>query len=438
MSRLSRRTVLKGAAGVSVALPLLRSLEARAEPLPPRRFLVFFHPNGVLPGEWFPTAGASEADFTISSSLKPLEPFREHVLILRGVDLKCIAVGPGEPHQRGMGALLTGRHLLEGTMVGNDGTLAGWASGISVDQRIAQELGKSTALGSLLLGVRAKGGHVHHHLSYSGPNQPLPVISAPVEAFDHVFSNFNGGDPGFARIRARRASVLDAVRGQLASVNRSLSGEDRARLEHHLTLVRDLETRLAATTRGEACFKPTRPGALEPDSETTMQQVAELQMDLMVLAFACDLTRVGTLQFSQAQNHIAFPWLESGMDGHTLSHVGRSDPVRVQIGWRDRWYAERFAGLLERLAAIPEGDGTLLDHTQILWVNELAEGNTHSQKNMPFVLAGHAAGFRMGRCVQYNGASHSDLLLSLLHGMGVDDPTFGNPDFLTGELTGLR
>ena len=130
MTKLSRRTVLKGAAGLTFALPLLPSLslQARADtPVFPKRLLIFFHPNGVLPTQWFPTAGASESDFTFSPSLQPLETFRDDVLILGGVGLKCNALGPGEPHQKGMGGLLTGWHLNQGTMIGGDGSLAGWA-----------------------------------------------------------------------------------------------------------------------------------------------------------------------------------------------------------------------------------------------------------------------------------------------------------------------
>jgi hypothetical protein len=435
-ARLSRRDLIKGAGGLALALPLLPSL-ARAEGVFPRRFIAFFHPNGVLPSQWFPAPSASETDFTFAPSLQPLEPFRSHVLQLQGVDMKCTAPGPGEPHQKGMGAVLTGWHLNEGNMVGGDGSLAGWARGISIDQRIAQVLGQGTRLGSLLLGIRSKGGDVRHHMSYGGDDQPLPVIDDPVQAFSRAFAGFVGSDPELDLIRQRRASVLDAVRGQLTELNRRLPAEERTQLNQHLALVRDLEMRLAATINGASCAKPAEPNPMTPDSAATMPEVAQLQTDLLVMAMACDITRVGSLQFSQGQNHINFPWLNSTWDGHALSHLGPSDPARPEIGVRDRWYAERFAYLLERLGSIPEGEATMLDHTLVFWVNELSEGYTHSHVGMPFVLAGGAAGFRMGRCVRYSGASHSNLLLSILHGMGVNDATFGNPDFTSGELPGL-
>lgn len=437
-ARISRRNVLKGAGGLAVSLPLFHSLGAFAQTggIPPKRLLIFYHPNGVLPSEWFPTAGATERDFTFSSSLQPLQPFKSDVLITKGIDLKCAALGPGEPHQKGMGGLLTGWHLNEGTMVGGDGSMAGWAKGISLDQRVAQVIGTHTKLGSLSLGIRPRGGDVRHHLSYAGSDLPLPCIADPTMAWNKIFSDFSGS-PEQERLKARRASVLDAVRAQVTLSKQALPPSERVQLEHHLDLVRDLEVRLAATTNGEACSKLGTPPAFEVDSAATMQDIATWQIDLMAMAFACDVTRVGILQFGQADNQLTFPWLGSTMDGHSLSHLGSTDPTRPQIAWRDRWYAEKFAYLLGKLKAIPEGDGTVLDHTLILWANELSEGNAHSLKSLPFVLAGHAGGFRMGRFVEYQSASHSDLLLSLLHAMDVPDASFGNPTYLTGELPNL-
>ncbi len=435
--RLSRRSLIKGASALGLALPLLPSLRARAEGAWPKRFIAFYHPNGVLPSAWIPAPSERETDFTFASSLEPLEAFRSQVLQLVGVDLKCAALGPGEPHQKGMGALLTGWHLNEGTMIGGDGSLAGWAKGPSLDQRIAAHVGASTKLGSLLLGVRSRGGDVRHHLCYEGENKPLPMISDPRQAFSHAFGDFVGSDPEQERLRRRRESVLDGVRTELAQLSRQLPREERAQLDHHLTLVRDLELRLAATTGGGSCERPLTPPELAPDSANTMPDITTLQIDLLVMAMACDITRVGALQFSQGQNHITFPWLDSTWDGHALSHLGATDPARAEIGVRDRWYAEKFAYLLSRLQNIPEGDGTMLDHTLVFWVNELAEGNTHSHAGMPFVLAGGAAGFRMGRCVRFNHASHSHLLVSLLRGFGIDDATFGNPDFGDQPLEGL-
>lgn len=435
MRRFSRRGVLHGLA----LLPFLPSLRASAQtatPTPPRRFLVFFHPNGILPSEWFPTQVTSDTAFTLGGSMAPLAPHKDLLLVTQGIDMKCTAPGPGEPHQRGMAAFLTGRHLLEGNQVGGDGSLAGYGSGQSIDQRIAQVIGKTTKYGSVQLGIRAGGGDVRHHLNYSGSNQPLPVQSSPKAAYDLMVSALNLSVAEREGVRTRRTSVLDAVRGQLSSVSASLPSAERSQLDQHLTLIRDMEARLSATA-GASCTLPASPAALDPNNAATMQTISRLQIDLMVTLMACDLTRVGTLQYSQAQNHITFPWLQSDIDGHALSHVGNSDPVRADIGKRDRWYAGELAYLLEKLKTTREGDGYMIDNTLILWGNELAEGNSHSHVNMPFVLAGKGANVRTGRFLKYTNASHNDLLVSVLRSYGIDDATFGNPDFCKGPLAGI-
>lgn len=440
--RLTRRGLLRGALGVPFALPLLPSLSrAQEASAPPKRFIVFFHPNGTMPDEWFPTPGVDEESFVLGRILAPLEPHRGDVIITSGIDLSSLQQGPGEPHQRGMGGLLTGRPLLEGEFVGGDGSLAGWGSGISVDQRIAEAIGQSTRLRSLLLGVRndhpTGAGEVRNRLSYLGPAQPLPPEGDPVAAFNLLFSDM-GTDPGaLLELRARRRSVLDAVLDQFSLVTPKLSADDRARLDSHAALVRDLEQRLTAEM-GD-CAMPAPPSPLVVNDENTMQDIARQHIDLMVLALSCDLTRVASLQFSNAQNHIRFPWLESYGDGHSLSHAGPSNSAAKEE-WvaRDNWYCQQLAYLLTKLKEIPEGDGTLLDNTCILWVNELSQGNTHSHSNMPFVLAGSAGGyFRTGRYVRFESASHNDLLLSLLRAFDIDDETFGDPAFCTGPLAAL-
>lgn len=440
--KLSRRRLLQSGIA-SAALPLLESTSSRAygqTPATPKRLIVFFHPNGTHAGAWFPTAGSTPDAFTLNRiHADPLAAHKSDLVFFRGIDMKCTALGPGEPHQRGMAAFLSGRHLLEGGFVGGDGSLAGWGSGITLDQRVAQALGQGTKFGSLELGIRATGGEVRHRISYTGANQPLPPQNDPRLVFNSMFSNLGTPGEDAARLRRRRASVLDGVRNQFSALSTRLSSVDRQKLEQHLTLVRDLETRIAAGdgTASAACNKPGTPPALNTNSEATMEQISRLQIDLTVMAMACDLTRVASLQYSNGQNHIVFPWVNSPMDGHALSHVGNTDPAREQIVARDRWYAGEFAYLLARLKSIPEGNGTMLDHTLVLWGNELAEGNSHSHANMPFVVAGRAGGLRTGRYLQYNGVSHNNLLVSLLNLLGIPDTRFGNPDFCTGPLSGF-
>jgi hypothetical protein len=162
--------------------------------------------------------------------------------------------------------------------------------------------------------------------------------------------------------------------------------------------------------------------------------VAQLQLDLLLLAFRCDLTRVATVMFSDALNHIALPHLGIAGDVHNLTHA--ADP---QVATRDAWQAELLAYLLAGLDAIVDVDGaTALQHTQVLWGSDVSHGETHAHTNMPLVLAGHGAGFRMGRFVQWSSASHNDLLLALVNGLGGTLATLGEPGFCTGPLGNLR
>lgn len=447
---LSRRSLLGGLVGgaalAPVALPLLGSLPARGQtPTFPKRFLVFFTPNGTNPETWFPAPGQTETDFVLGPVHQPLLPFRDRLLLTRGIAMQSLEVGPGEPHQRGMGAVLSGTHLQEGTFVGGDGSLAGWGDGISVDQHIANHIGNQTAKKSVELGVRVLGSEVRHRINYAGPAQPLPPQTDPRLAFNALFGSFSGvpGSQEAAEAeaqRARRRRVLAAARQQFFALRPRLSSADRQKIDQHHTYVAEMEHRLEAYgVFGEGCAVPPQPPfLLSPEHENNMDEVSRLQIDLMVMALACDVTRVGTLQFSSGANNIRFPHLASYSDDHQLSHAGPSDTTSIdEWSTRQRWYAGELAYLLSRLDSIPEGEGTLLDNTLIFWCSELAQGNTHSHADMPFLLAGGGGGFATGRYVQYANRSHNDLLVSLMNAFGVPGDTFGDPNYSTGPLPGL-
>ncbi|MEZ4462206.1 MAG: DUF1552 domain-containing protein [bacterium] len=454
---LSRRTFLRGLAGTAIALPLLEAglgREALAQAASgsltpegfPKRFIYFFHPNGTQQNVFWPVSNGQPKDFQLSQILSPLEPFKSKLIIPKGLELKSGAgdVGPGEPHQRGMGTVLTGHPLQPGTFVGGDGSLAGWGNGISLDQVIAQHVGADTTLGSLQLGVRADTtaptAEVRTRLSYLGAAQPLPPQNDPKNVFDQLFSDFMTAPAELTDVRARRKSVLDGVLGQFATLNKRAGAADRQRLEAHLEIVRDLEKRLEnERVTGVACYAPDDPGVQVPDSEDTMPDIARLQMDLLVMAFACDITRVGGIQFSNAKNHIRFPWISSLGDGHQLSHAGPSNTEAFNewVG-RDTWFAQQFAYLLSALDSVPEGSGSMLDNTAVLWINELSQGNTHSHVDMPFVLAGSAGGyFDTGQFIEYGNLPHSNLLVSLQNAFGIEGESFGDERFCTGPLLGI-
>lgn len=439
MKRLSRRHVLRGATGLAFALPFLEALAPRAaraqQAAPPKRFIGLYHPNGVFTPNWFPTG--DETNFTLGPIHQALTPWKSRLLFTGGIDMKVAVSGPGEQHQRGIGALLTGASLDMGTFVGNDGSRAGYALGPSVDQVLVPLVGQGTRIPSLQLGVIAKLANVAGVVSYRAANQPLLPQNNPQLTFRTLFMDAGTPPSEVEKLRLRRKSVLDTVKSQLATLKKSVSTADQQRLEEHATLVRDLEQRLTALPPG-TCAQPTDPGVLEYEREAEIPNVTRLQVDLLMLALRCDITRVATLMFSDAMNHITMPHLNIGSDLHNLTHYADGDPTRAQVGTRDTWQAGVLAGMLQELSNITEADGsTALDHTLVFWGSDVSRGNVHAHDNMPFVLAGGGAGFRMGRYVTWQGAFHNDLLVSIVKGFGGSATTFGNPSFCTGPLSNL-
>jgi len=445
--RISRRNVLRAASGALLALPVLPSLQrqARAEAsAAPKRFVTMYTPNGVIHDGWWPTAVTSESEFTLSFSHEPLKAYKDRLLILGGLEMKVALEGAGGPHQRGIGGLFTNMQLGEGVFVDGCGRTAGWANGISIDQKIAAAIGTTSPVASLQLGVRATENDVQGRISYSGPGTPLPPLTTPLDVYKRVFEKFlppptSPDDDAAKVLLAQRRSVLDAVASEFAALDSRLSAQDRQTLDQHLTMVRDVERRLSLGI-GE-CAKPDAPPALDPVSETDMPKIAELQLDLLALAFACDLTRVASFEISTALNRIRYPWLMSLGEGHALSHSGASDAdAKAQLLSRQNWHASLIARLFDRLAAVKEGEGSVLDNTLLFWGNEVSMGTTHSHDNMPFLIAGGDWYFRTGRYVQYTDTtknSHGDLLVTLLNAMDVPDTTFGDPRYSTGPLSGL-
>lgn len=433
---ISRRTWLRAALGTSLlGVPLLRPRAGHAEVRAPRRLVLVFSPNGTIQDAFWPTVVGGESDFILSEITQPLAPFQSRLLFLEGLSISVAEVGPGGPHQKGVGGLFTNAPLQEGSFIDGDGSRAGWANGISVDQELAKHIGGSTYLPSLELGVRAMDNEVRSRISYSGAGNPMPPVNEPLAAFQRLFGRFLSIDEGQ---RQQRQSVLDVVKQQYDLVRPALASLDRQKLEQHMELVRGIERRMDMRA-SEQCLPPDPPGQLAADSDDTMAAIAPLQMQLLAAAFACDLTRVASVQFSTAINEIRYPWLGSTGSGHTLSHAGPSDlDARQQMIVRRRWIAEQLAELMTTLDAIPEGEGSVLDNTLIVWGNELGRGNTHTHTNIPFLLAGGAGGaLRMGRVIDFGGRPHGQLLVSLLHAFGVPAETFGHPDYASGPLSDL-
>lgn len=435
MRHLSRRTLLRGAGGVVVALPLLPDVARADGGAVPKRFLASYVPNGVFTPQWFPTAGANETTFTLGPIHQPLEPYRDRCLFVQGIDMNVAIQGTGEMHQRGLGALLTGAKLNSGSFIGNDGSAAGWAKGRSIDQELAQMIGQTTRLPSLQLGVNAQERDVSGVMSYAGDAQPLLPQNDPRITFRNLFTEGMGS--GLDAVQQRRKSVLDAVLAQIAVVKRRMGTVDQQRLDAHFTKVRELERRVTALPPG-ACPMPMPPGELQVLSEAAMPEVAKLQLDLTLLAFQCDLTRVATIMWSDAKNHRGMPFLGINSSIHNITHYGDADMGRLKLVDRDRWQMQQFAYILEGLKNLSDANGgTLLDHTLVFQGSDVSRGNVHSHDDMPHLLAGGGGGWQMGRFVRFSGQQHNNLLVSILNAFGGAHTSWGDPAFCTGPLRGL-
>lgn len=455
----NRRNFLRSLGAGAVALPFLHALgdhdtifggRAAAQDAIPQRLLVVFSPDGTIAEEWVPTGG--ESDFVLRRILAPLEAHRDRLLILSGVDMTSTTAGPGDGHQKGMGHLLTGVELLPGSIMGGCTSCppVSWANGISVDQAVANHVSDQVTLRlrSLELGCRVSDSeNVWTRMSYRGPSQPIPPINDPVAAFSTVF-----GDPSLDPAQARRRlmlqqSVLDQNVRDFQRLRTRLTGQDRDLLDRHLAMVRDIETRLAAPGGvGAYCNRPDVTGAPSAREDANMMHLVDLQTEIMTMAFACDVTRVGSIMWENSVGNIDFSFAGIGARHHDLSHEGDSNTVAIdQLVRINTLYAQKFAALLDRLASIPEGDGqTMLDHTLVVWVNELGRGNNHSPHDIPFVLAGNVQNadgtphFRSGRHVHFDGEQpHNDLWTSVCQAFGMSVTGFGDPRFSHGPLARL-
>jgi hypothetical protein len=451
----ARRTLLRGAVAggaVAIALPWLEIMDPpkkrAAAATAPKRVIFWFTANGSLPSIWTPPQGLNLDGHPIHA---PLAPLKDKLLFLDGVDQKIAYESIGDGHQTGMACLLTNAEILPGTLfcegecaAGNE-QYVGWGGGISVDQYIAGEIAKqvTTRYSSLEMGVQVKSASVWSRLSYAGPDLPVPPREDPTQNFNDFFSDI-GTDPfALELLKRKRKSVLDAVKDDYTAFNARLGKEDRVRLEQHLDGIRAVETSLDATSQfGEACGIPTveLPGG-DFQQNDMYPLTGRAQMDLLVMALACDLTRVASLQWSTSVSNTRFTWLplNLGEGHHDLSHYGDdAAAAQADIAMINQWYTEQFAYLLTKMSMIPEGDSNLLDNSVVVWVNELGQGNSHTRSDIPFILAGGCQGyFETGRVLSYDGAPHGQLLVSLTHAMDVPVDTFGVQQHSQGPLPGL-
>jgi hypothetical protein len=458
---ISRRKLLGGMSALTVALtsPIWRSATVFGQDTKAKaakRFLGVFSANGTVQKSFFQPGTASEVPFTsMSTILAPLDAYKDKLTVLNGVHMystvenelgatnglegENFAPGkPGGPHMKGPGAMLTGGSLLAGSFTGSGGP-AGWADRQSVDQFIADRIGTTTRFPSLEFGVRIEGQEPLRVISYRGANQPNTAVDDPFQMYTRIFENANLSDAELKKLLAERQSVLDFIKDDITRLEARVSAEDKAKLEAHLGGIRKIEQGLQNSA--SSCQPLAMPAKYDSRAMEKFPDVAKLQMDLMLLAQICGMTRVSTFMFANADSWQYFPWIGVNEEHHELSHAGDNDAAATEkLVKINTWHSEQFFYMIDALAKATEPDGSsVLDNSLVLWGNELGAGNTHSYKNIPWVIAGSAGGyFKTGRQVNYKDAPHNDLLVSVCNAMGFDDvTTFGIPGVCRGPLQGL-
>lgn len=433
----SRRRFLKTLGLNAAALPFLTNLPSlgfAGTASRKKRFVVMFSPDGTIPKQFWPDRQGP--DFDIKPILKPLEPYRDQMLVLNGV---CDKVkGDGDSHMRGMACLLTGIELFPGNIQGGSHTPAGWSTGISLDQELKNVFQANpetkTRFGSLEFGVMVPDrADTWTRMSYAGANKPVAPIDNPYEMFEKLY--------GQVQDRESLTSILDDVQDDLKKLRSVVSVEDRHLLDEQETFVREMEQQLQSTPETETGHAVPEIAQGVREDNDNIPQISKMQIDLMVNSFVSDFSRIATLQYTNSVGNARMRWLGIEEGQHSLSHEGDDNKdAQEKLTKINTWYAEQLAYLVKRLAETPEpgGPGSLLDNTQIVWGNELGKGNSHTLDNIPFVLLGGGSDFKTGQALKFDRVPHHRLLLSLAHSFGHEIETFGNPGYCNdGPLTGL-
>ena len=435
---LPRRTFLK-AAGVTLALPLLESMVPAQTPLnrtaasPKSRLGCIYIPHGATMDHWTPATEG--ANFEFSEILKPLEPFRDHLNVVSGLCHPQAGPTDGEDsggaldHNRAVAVFLTGSHPKKGAQS---------YVGTSLDQLIAEKLGQDTPLPSIELTIEEStltsdsgfSGAYRNTISWKSATVPLPMENSPQVVFERLFGDGSNDAQRKAR-RQQSISLLDSVLNEVAGLQKELPAADRSRLNQYLEEVREIERRIqkAAQQAKSDVTLPEAPVGIPDDFEEHLK----LMFDLQALAYQAEITRISTLLYSHETSGTVYP--KSGVrDGfHNASHHSNNRKNMDQFAVLNRYHVTTLTHFFNKLKSTPDGDGTLLDHSLILYGSTLSDGNEHNHDPLPVILAGGASGrIKGGRHLKY--APHtpmSNLYLSLLDKFGVRQERFGDS---TGAL----
>ncbi len=438
---IARRAFLRGI-GATLALPLLDgmvpafagALDQAAKPV--RRLGFVYVPNGIIMDKWTPaTEGAA---FELTPILEPLAPFRENILVLSGLDHKTALALAGEgagDHARASATFLSGVHPKK-----TEG--AGIQAGITVDQFAAQKLGKETQLMSLELALDSTevvgscdGGYscaYTNTLSWRTPTTPLPMSNKPRAVFERLFGDSDSTNPKerLARIQRDR-SILDFVTQDVTRLVKELGAEDRSKLTEYLEAIRDVERRIQRAEEQSSRELPTLQRPIGVPAKFT--EHAKIMADLQVLAWQTDMTRVTTFMMGQESNTRVYDELGFSDSYHPLTHHQRDANKIAKVIQIDILHTQMFAYLLEKLRSTADGEGSLLDHSMIVYGCGISDGNLHTHDNLPILVAGGGAGrIKGGRHLRYaNDPPATNLYVTLLDKLGIPVESFGDS---TGKL----
>jgi Protein of unknown function (DUF1552) len=439
---LSRRTVLRGI-GTALALPLLDSMVPALKAFektaakPTKRFGAIYVPNGIMMENWTPEAEGKAFDFT--PILRPLEPFRDHLLVLSGLNHNP----PPNPDPTDTHPKASTRFLTDVAPRPTRGE-ADLHAGISMDQIAAKELGRYTQLSSLELGLESSESAgtcsagfscaYTNTISWRTPTTPLPMEHDPRVVFERMFGEGGSTDATARRNRMQEdSSILDSVIQKISQLERGLGPGDRAKLTEYFEAIRDVERRIQNAEKQNSELPKMEHPAGVPDR---FEEYAKLMYDLIALAYQCDMTRIITFMVGREQSGRTFPNLGIPDAHHAISHH-QKDPVKLaKLVKINTYHLTFFAGLLEKLRSTPDGDGSLLDHVMIIYGSGMSDGNAHDPRNLPILLAGGGCGeIKGGRHIRYGKDTPlANLHLTLLDKLGVRVDGIGDS---TGEFNQL-
>lgn len=436
---ISRRTVVRGLGGFSLALPWLEAmgpLQAWAEGADPKivapnRMAFLYVPNGAQMPDWTPKGEGNKFDLT--PILEPLAKVKHQLQVLTGLEAdKANAYGDGGGgHARAMAAYLTGvhPHKTDGTDIRN---------GVSVDQVAAARVGDKTRLPSLEIGTEqgAMAGNCDSGyscvysstMSWRSATQPLPKQVNPKLVFERLFGS---GDPAQKKRNEKRKSILDYVREDSKDLTKQLSKNDGRKLDEYFSAIRDIEQRMERAEKLPPVKVPEYPAPM--GIPANYEEHIRLMCDLLVLAFQADVTRISTFVLANEASNKPYPFIKVSEGHHDLSHHGGDKAKQEKITKINQFHVRQLAHLLERLENVQEGEGTLLDHSMIAYGSGIHDGNAHNHDNLPILLAGGGCGtLTPGRHVRVKkGTPLNNLWVSMLNRMEIDVEKLGDS---TGAL----